>query len=57
MDGRYVIKWFEGGEVPEDVCSYIDDDNTVDHNDENEQLVYAESSDESDSEANLIKFT
>ncbi len=49
QSGRYEIKWFEGREVPENVCSHIDD-NTVDPTDENEQLVYAESSDESDIE-------
>ncbi len=47
--GRYEIKWFEGREVPENVCSHIDD-NTVDPTDENEQQVYAESSDESNIE-------
>ena len=42
MDGRYVIKWFEGREVSENVCSHVDDDNTMDPSDEIKQLVYTE---------------
>ena len=37
QDGHYAIKWFEGSEVPDDVCSQIDD-STMDSNDGNEEI-------------------
>lgn len=49
-NGKYMIKWFEGSEVPDNLCSHIDDD-TLDPQDSDDPLVYNEDSDESDSES------
>ena len=48
-DGHYALKWFEGRQVPEDVCNHIDDDLDAElTNDDDDQVEYNSSSDESE---------
>ena len=46
-ESRYAIKWFDGLQVPRDVCNNIDAVEDVEE-EENEDCEYHSSSDESD---------
>ena len=51
QNGSYILHWFDGKQVPDNVCSHIDDDAiTIQEGENEDEHVYCSSSDESDSD-------
>ena len=51
QNGSYILHWFDGKQVPDNVCSHIDDNAiTIQEGENEDEHVYCSSSDESDSD-------